>query len=104
VTTLPRYFSSVIPPQYELYFSGTQGGHGYFNFSAFTRRHMGAARTRDTSPAATTRGRCPLAGGVLLSLVAFGDRGPQSRIGYGRFSIASSSASTDPIASCPFWA
>ena len=51
----PRYLSSAIQQQYEPLFSGTQGGRNVFRdfyFSAFTRRHIGAARTRDTSPAA----------------------------------------------------
>jgi hypothetical protein len=50
----PRYRSSAIAQQYEPTLLGTQGGIDDFvdsYFSSLTRRHIGAARTRDTSPA-----------------------------------------------------
>ena len=55
LTSRTRYFHPVIRQQYEPVFLGTQVVNTVFfgyAFSAPTRRHIGAARTRDTSPAA----------------------------------------------------
>ena len=58
VITLPRYLKIAIEQQYEPVFLGTQEGSFVFYknlyFRALTRRHIGAARTRDTSPAASS--------------------------------------------------
>jgi hypothetical protein len=51
----PRYLNSAIAQKYESTLLGTQGGiDDFFDsyLSTLTRRHIGAARTRDTSPAA----------------------------------------------------
>jgi hypothetical protein len=46
LTFRPRYLSSTIEQQYAPVLPGTQGGRDSFYFVAFTRRHIGAARTR----------------------------------------------------------
>ena len=54
----PRYLNltaaSVMPSNMRLFFLERKGGRRVRNvyFSTLTRRHIGAARTRDTSPAA----------------------------------------------------
>src|SRR5690348_13202213 len=59
VLTRPRYLSSAIDEQYESVFLERKGVGMFFHshFNAFTRRHIGAARTRGTSPAAISN--CP---------------------------------------------
>ena len=52
----PRYLNStvaatVMPSSMNLFFLERKGGARYY-FSTPTRRHIGAARTRETSPAA----------------------------------------------------
>ena len=46
------------------FFTGTQGG-GMFLLHRFTRRHIGAARTRETSPAASSNCASYASSGLL---------------------------------------